>query len=256
MLELVRLLGEYRDDMVIIGGWVPDLLLTNAEAKHIGSTDVDIALNHRTITEAGYRTILQHLIKRGYRPGDEPYVFYRTVVVQGREIEVHVDLLSGEYGGTGKKRRHQRVQDVTPRKARGCDLAFEMNSEITIEGTLPGGGKDSATVRVAGIVPFIIMKAMALADRVKEKDAWDIWFCMAHYPGGVNALVEAFCPHVGNRLVSEGLEKIKEKFASPEHAGPTWCADFDEIDDPDARAARKRDAYERVASLLTSLGIG
>jgi hypothetical protein len=27
MLELVRLLGEYRDEIVIVGGWVPDLLL-------------------------------------------------------------------------------------------------------------------------------------------------------------------------------------------------------------------------------------
>ncbi len=26
MLELTRLLGEYRDGMVIIGGWVPELL--------------------------------------------------------------------------------------------------------------------------------------------------------------------------------------------------------------------------------------
>ena len=43
MLELVRLLGEYRDDMVIIGGWVPNLLLPDAGTKHIGSTDVDLA---------------------------------------------------------------------------------------------------------------------------------------------------------------------------------------------------------------------
>jgi hypothetical protein len=64
MMELVRLLSEYHDDMVIIGGWVPDLLLPAAETKHIGSTDVDLALNHRKITEAGYRTILEHLTKR------------------------------------------------------------------------------------------------------------------------------------------------------------------------------------------------
>ena len=79
----------------------------------------------------------------------------------GREIKVEVDLLAGEYGGTGRSHRHQRIQDISPRKARGCDLAFEMSGEVTIEGTLPGGGKDSVAVRVAGIVPFIVMKAMA-----------------------------------------------------------------------------------------------
>jgi hypothetical protein len=255
MLELIRLLGEYRDDMVIIGGWVPDLLLPAVGTKHIGSTDVDLAIDHRRISEAGYRTILEHLTKRGYTRGDQLYIFYRTVVVGGREIKVQVDLLAGEYGGTGKSRRHQRVQDITPRKARGCDLAFEMTSEVNIEGTLPGGGRDRMVVRVAGIVPFIVMKAMALADRMKEKDAWDIWFCLAHYPGGLEALADAFHPHLRNRLVAEGLTKLQEKFASPEHTGPQWVADFDEIDDPETRAIRQRDAYERVSNLLARLGI-
>ena len=255
MLELVRLLGEYRDDMVIIGGWVPDLLLCSTGAKHIGSTDVDVALDHRKITDAGYRTILEHLTQRGYQQGDQPFVFCRTVTVGGREIKVHVDLLAGEYGGTAKSRRHQRVQDVTPRKARGCDLAFEMSTDISIEGTLPDGGKDCVTVRVAGIVPFIIMKAMALADRMKEKDAWDIWFCLTYYPGGLDALVEAFRPHLPNRLIVEGLRKIREKFASPEHVGPKWVADFEEIDDAEDRARLQRDAYERVAHLLAKLGM-
>ena len=50
-----------------------------------------------------------------------------------------------------------------------------MQKEITIEGKLPGGAKDSVTIRVATIVPFFIMKGIALDDRLKEKDAWDIY---------------------------------------------------------------------------------
>ena len=45
LVELVHILGEYRDDMVIVGGWVPPLLLADSTG-HVGSTDVDIALNH------------------------------------------------------------------------------------------------------------------------------------------------------------------------------------------------------------------
>jgi hypothetical protein len=41
-----------------------------------------------------------------------------------------------------------------------------------------GGGKNSAIVRVASIVPFLVIKGMALYDRLKEKDAWDIYFCL------------------------------------------------------------------------------
>ncbi len=53
-----------------------------------------------------------------------------------------------EYGGTGKSRRTQVVQDVRARKARGCDLAFESYVTVTIEGELPGGGVDRVSVKV------------------------------------------------------------------------------------------------------------
>jgi hypothetical protein len=29
LLEIVRLLGEYRDDIVVVGGWVPQFILNN-----------------------------------------------------------------------------------------------------------------------------------------------------------------------------------------------------------------------------------
>lgn len=255
LIELVRILGEYADDIVLVGGWVPELLFSTADPKHVGSTDVDLALNHRSLDEAKYRTILQHLDKRGYKQGPQPFIFFREVLVSGHKVTVQVDLLSGEYGGTGKGRRHQPVQDIKARKARGCDLAFEITESVRVEGTLPDGGKDAAIVRVAGVVPFLIMKGMALADRVKEKDAWDIWFCLVNYRGGNEALAKAFEPHLTNGLVNEGLEKIAGKFASVEHVGPKWVADFDELTDPYARGIRERDAYERVADLMSRLKI-
>ena len=189
MLELIHLLGEYRNDIVVIGGWVPFLLLADASVEHIGSMDVDLALNHRTLQDSGYRTIQQLLVDRGYRQGKQPFTFYRPVQAHGREIIVQVDLLAGEYAGAGRKHRTQPIQDVRARKARGCDLAFDIATEVTIEGSLPEGGQDSATVRVASMVPFIVMKGIALANRLKAKDAWDIYFCTRYYPGGLDALV-------------------------------------------------------------------
>jgi hypothetical protein len=254
LLELVRILGEYRDDLVLVGGWVPELLFSHAKPKHVGSTDIDMAVNHRTVDEERYRTISQHLRRHNYEPGSQPFIFFRTVQIAGQSIKVQVDLLSGEYGGTGKGHRHQSVQDIKARKARGCDLAFDASERIRIEGTLPEGGKDSVEIKVASIVAFLVMKAMALADRMKPKDAWDIYFCLVNYPGGMTALADAFRPQLGNKLVTEGLLKIREKFQSPEHVGPKWCADFDELINDDDRAIRQRDAFERVNDLLARLG--
>lgn len=253
MLELARLLGEYREGIVIIGGWVPELLLSGVGHRHTGSLDVDVALDHHILDEAGYKTILQLLIARGYRQGEQPFIFFRSLQVGNNSYDVEVDFLAGEYAGTSRSHRTQKVQDMQPRKARGCDLAFDRVAEITLSGTLPEGGKDSVRIRVAAIAPFLVMKAMALATRLKEKDAWDIYYCIRNYPGGINKLAGEFRPLLKNKLVQEALENIAEKFASPEHVGPKHVADFEEIIDMEERARLQRDAYERVNALLALL---
>jgi hypothetical protein len=255
MIELVHLLGEYRDDIVVVGGWVPALLMADTTPPHIGSIDVDLALDHKALRDPGYKTILQLLESRGYIQGEQPFIFSKSVEVEGRTVQVEVNLLAGEYQGSGKSHRTQRIQDVRARKARGCELAFEGVEEITLSGSIPGGAKDTVRIRVASVAPFIIMKAMALHDRMKEKDAWDIVFCLRSFPGGLDALAEKFRPYLENKLVQEGLRKIAGKFESPEHIGPRHVADFEEVSDPDERGRIQRDAFERVAYLLSKLGI-
>jgi len=253
LLEVVRLLGEYSDDIVIVGGWVPELLIP--QARHVGSMDVDLALNHRTLTESGYKTILELLQSRGYQQGKQPFIFHRTVTVRGREIRVQVDFLAGEYAGTGRSRRTQRVLDMRPRKARGVDLAFDAPNYVTIHDHLPDGGDDRAVVQVASIPIFLVMKGMSMKNRLKEKDAWDIYFCLRNYPGGMGALVDEFRPLLGIRLVREGLRNIAEKFSSPRAVGPVHVANFEELSDPQAREILQRDAFERVQFLLGELGV-
>jgi hypothetical protein len=67
-----------------------------------------------------------------------------------------------------------------------------MSEQVKIEGHLPGGAADSSFVNVAGIVPSMVMKAMALADCLKAKDAWCLWFCLTNYAGGNVALPSHF----------------------------------------------------------------
>ena len=257
LIELMHALGEHRENIVLIGGWVPDLLLSNKGEPHVGSTDVDLALDHRKIREEGYRTIRELLINMGYKEGRQPFIFERNVKMDEKEIIVEVDFLAGEYEGTAGKHRHQKIQeqDMQPRKARGADLVFDNPKEVTMEGRLPDGGEDSVKVRVASILPFLVMKGMALEDRLKEKDAWDIRYCIKNYPGGIDALVEEFRPHVGHGLVKEGLDKIAKQFASEKHVGPKFVADFEELADTDEREILERDAYERVNFLLEKLGL-
>lgn len=51
MVELGHLLGEFREKVIVIGGWVPALLLGQSREPHIGSIDVDLALDHRALRD-------------------------------------------------------------------------------------------------------------------------------------------------------------------------------------------------------------
>ena len=64
LIEIVRILGEYRDDIVLIGGWVPQFLFQNTSEWHTGSIDVDLALDHRRITDEVYKSIHDLLLER------------------------------------------------------------------------------------------------------------------------------------------------------------------------------------------------
>lgn len=252
MVELVHILGEYRDEMIIVGGWVPFLLMPDAPG-HVGSTDVDIALNHLAENDEVYAKISVILVDHGYvQDSAQPFVWFKDIESQGQVTTVEVDFLAGEYGGTGKKHRTQQVQDMKPRKARGADLLLDESVECQVEARLPNGAIDRVTVRVAGAVPYLVMKSAALDSRVKEKDAYDIWFTLANYPGGVTAVADALKPFANHGLALEALAILNDKFASPEHFGPASVALFMEAEAEEAEQI-KRDAYERVRALLAAV---
>ena len=255
LIEIARVLGEYRDSIVLIGGWVPQILFQNEGEPHTGSIDIDLALDHRQITGEGYKGIQDLLLGRGYRQGKQPFIFHRTVKIEGTEVSVQVDLLSGEYQGTGKSHRHQRIQEIRARKVRGCDLAFNNPIELTIEGNLPGGAKDSVVIKVASIVSFLIMKAIVLDERLKEKDAYDIYYCLKQYSDKLHDLVAEFKPHLDNSLIQEGLAKLAKNFETVAHTGPKFVAAFEEVTDEEDRTLVERDAFERVNYLLQKLGV-
>jgi len=164
-------------------------------------------------------------------------------------------LLAGEYGGTGRGRRHQKIQEARARKARGCDLVFDSYAEVELKGELPSGAENKVKVKVANIGPFLVTKGMALWTRIKEKDAFDIYFCIKNFPGGIETLAEKIESILKNKLAREGLGKIKAKFDTTNSIGPNFVADFLEISNPEEREILKREAFELVTLLMDKIGI-
>jgi len=92
LLEVMTILGEYRECLVLIGGWGPYFFLSknptappaagfgaqSAPFRHIGSIDIDIAVNPEKITGEEYKTIVRLLEERD---GSSRWMFDLTTYV-------------------------------------------------------------------------------------------------------------------------------------------------------------------------------
>ncbi len=252
LVELVNIFGEYEDDLRIVGGWVPDLMFPNE--GHIGSVDVDVLINHLALQDEGYQNMSRILKSNGYKEHPDKYFsFVKTIIIDGVSYDVDVDILAGMYGGTQMKKRSQHVQGIKALKATGGNFAFDFpGQKIKVEASRPDGAIDVAHVNVVAVVPYIIMKTAALG-RGKTKDAYDIYFLIKHYYGGVKELALEFSDVRDKNIVKEMKDKLSEKFRTIEHAGPCDVADFMEIEDEEDRQITLRDASEQVLALIDQI---
>lgn len=252
LIELVNLFSEYKDDIRVVGGWVPDLMFPGE--GHVGSVDVDVLINHLTLKDTGYQTMEKILLKNGYTEHPDKYFsFVKTIEIDGIPYDVDVDILAGMYGGTQKKKRSQHVQGVRALKATGGNFAFNFEPQkVKIEAERPDGAIDTASVNVIAVVPYLVMKTAAMG-RGKAKDAYDIYFLIKHYRGGIENLAKEFKDCASLEIICEMTEKLSGKFASEKHAGPVDVSDFEEVVDEDEVAILRRDACEQVQALIRAI---
>ena len=236
--EVCTLLAPFRDDAVLIGGWVPEIRFPDAVPGHVGSIDVDFAMR---ASKARHNEAVVLLAKHGFRPGAEFYQFIKNMEVGGKSLPVRLDLL------TSPQHHAATFSDTAqaPFLASGTELAFTDN---TVESV------GEADVRVASIVPLVIMKAYAMIERTKPKDAYDLNFCLENYPGGIPALAAEFTTVIDDPPVRAVLTKLAGKFRDEEDSGPR---DVVEVEEPmgEARAIRKFAVFTNVDDFLRAVGI-
>ena len=249
LVELVNIFKDYEEEIRIVGGWVPDLMFQGE--GHVGSVDVDVLINHLKLEDEGYQNMSRILKANGYKEHPDKYFsFVKTIDIEGIPYDVDVDILAGMYGGTQPKKRSQHVQGIKALKATGGNFAFDFPAQkISIEAERPDGALDVANINVVAVVPFIIMKTAAMG-RGKAKDAYDIYFILKHYRGGVKELAKEFQVVKERKIVLHMKEKLAGKFASINHAGPKDVTDFLDLEDEEEIEMIKRDAYEQVQALL------
>ncbi len=52
----------------------------------IGSIDVDLAFDHKHLSDETYQGIKELLLERDYKEGKQPFIFHRTVNTDGTDV--------------------------------------------------------------------------------------------------------------------------------------------------------------------------
>lgn len=265
LVELLRILGSYRDYLVLSGGWAPYFILERfgEGGQHCGSVDIDFVLNPGLIDLKVYETIVSSIEKRGYKPyvagdgGVLPYRFYRNVKspLDGIEYKIEVDFISEpdvvKRLSPGKFLAVQK--DLQAVVIRGSSVVFSHNFEHNIEGILPSGAETKTLAKVSDVVGSLVTKGLALKGRYKEKDAYDIYFVLRYYKGGPQKVAEEVRSFLGESVVAEAFGEIRDKFRNVRSEGPFQVAYFLAPEDERLRERIQGEAYAVLRALFDGL---
>lgn len=224
LLELWTILARFADAMTIVGGSAPPLLAGDQPADpYVGTLDVDLVIDPIGVPDDVYRTIAQLLRGRGYRQLRQPSQWLRTVVIDERPIEVEVDLLAPMTPRLGAGHRHERIGgEPLARRTEGAEIVRLTHQDREIAGTLPDGRRNRVSVRVAAPAAMVILKALAMAERDKPKDAYDIDYLLAHI--GVEEIAREIVALGALEALSKAIAILADKFGSVEAIGPMSVA--------------------------------
>ena len=232
-LYIATKLGDIMDDLVIVGGLVPSLLidqeaLPSGVEAHVGTMDLDLGLSVLLLNEERYRSLTARLRSAGFEQDvNEAGNPTRQRWVIEKPARVTVDFLiaptrPGDRGG--------KLRDIEPDFAAliapGLQLAFEDQVKVTLGGTTLLGEKAKRNVRVCGPGAYLVLKSFALRLRGENKDAYDLYYVLRNYGSGPSELALRFQSLLHDTTAQQALGYLREDFEHEDSIGPSRAAEF------------------------------
>ena len=229
-LEIATRLGDFRDQMCIVGGLVPSLIIDQSNLRddepHVGTIDLDIGFSIVILDDQLYEAIAQRLSEAGFKP-DTNDKGNPTAQRWRSSHGITVDFLIQP---TTEADRGGRLRHIDDRFAAfiipGLDLAFQDSVTVTIDDSLPGGAKARRDIQVCGPSAFTILKALAFDKRGKAKDAYDLYYVIRHHPLGPEKIGQRIRQFGEDTHVTEAIGILQRDFTEPDHVGPSRVAEF------------------------------
>ena len=257
-LYVATILGDLLDDIVIVGGLVPSLLISPENLPddrdlHVGTKDLDLGLALTLLDDKRYREVATRLRKSGFGPdtNERGNPTFQRWKYESNNFNVTIDFLipppdTDARPGTTKNLEEDFAAIIMP----GLGLVHEHNFKFQLNDKTPHGDKATREIRVCGLGPFIVLKALAMKGRNEPKDAYDLLYVLRNHPGGIEAAAEALRPLLENEHCKEAIGILENDFYDLDYIGPRRVAAFLYGKTDEATQAQ---AYATVTDLLTEL---
>ena len=228
-LYVATKLGDLTDDLVVVGGLVPSLIvdqenLADGVEAHVGTMDLDVAL----LDQGRYRELSERLRRSGFTQdeNEQGNVTRQRWKIDGVE-KVTLDFLIQP---TLPSDRGGSLRDIEPDFAAiiapGLHLAFEDRRRISLSGRTIMGEEAAREIWVCGPAAYIVLKALAFSLRGENKDAYDLFYVVRNFGTGVEEIADLLRPILEDPDTKKAISVLRQDFTNHNGLGPRRVAEF------------------------------
>lgn len=226
-LYVATKLGDLMDEIVVVGGLVPSLLIDQSglppeTPAHVGTMDLDIGLDLAILDEGLYHTLSERLREAGFEQAlnNKGRPMRQTWQI-AKPKSVTVDFLISPSLETDRPGGLRNLEsDFAAFIAPGLKLAFTDRRRIRIDGETPFGETAARNVWVCGPGAFVALKALAMGSRGLNKDAYDLYYVIRNFGTGVADVAACLRLLLVTSEAQKALEVLQDDFLSHDGIGP------------------------------------
>lgn len=232
-LYVATKLGDLTDDLVVVGGLVPSLIVDQENLAvgveaHVGTMDLDVGLAIALLDQGRYRALTERLRRSGFTQdeNEQGNPTRQRWKIEGAE-KVTLDFLIQP---TLPDDRGGSLRDIEPDFAAiiapGLHLAFEDRQRIRLSGRTIMGEDAERDIWVCGPAAYIVLKTLAFSLRGENKDAYDLFYVIRNFGAGVEAIAALLRPILDDPDTAKAISILRQDFTAHNGLGPRRVAQF------------------------------
>lgn len=257
-LALVRVAHHYggRPEFVLLGGLVPALLCSSSEARHAGTTDVDVQVDLEIARGSVDARRLEVALRNAeFEPGGE-YVWRWKLA--GSTTIIKFELLADLHDQPNEAVvEFDECEQLGAVNLRGTGYASK-DTVVHKIGANDHGTLRQAEINVTGLAGFLLAKMAAAQGRRKAKDWYDIAFVLLNNDHGSPAVAaervtEVFGQSIIDAIRTQVLD-LQANFADVDAQGTVAYVSQITLDHPELdQDVAAADAQLAVAAFTDDL---